>query len=105
MDLAVFSSFAEGIPNAVLESMSAGLAVVATDYPGIREAVGAIGTPWLVRPRDPHDLAARILHAADNPEERAELGRAGQDRVRSEFSIAAMAAGMTGIILEQWDRR
>ena len=70
--------------------MSAGLAVVATDYPGIREAVGTVGAPWLVRPRDPHDLAERILLAAANPEQRAELGRAGQERVRTQFSVAAM---------------
>src|SRR3954468_2377666 len=105
VDVSVFSSFAEGIPNAVLESMAAGLAVVATDYPGIREAVGAIGAPWLVRPRDPHDLAERILVAAARPEQRAELGRAGQERVRTQFSVAAMTAGMTRIVVEEWQRR
>jgi glycosyltransferase involved in cell wall biosynthesis len=105
VDVSVFSSFAEGIPNAVLESMSAGLAVVATDYPGIREAVGTSGVPWLVRPRDPQHLAERMLIAVASPEQRAELGRAGQARVRTEFSVAAMTAGMTRIVLEQWQRR
>ncbi len=105
VDVSVFSSFAEGIPNAVLESMSAGLAVVATDYPGIREAVGTVGAPWLVRARDPQDLAERILIAAASPEQRAELGRAGQERVRTQFSVAAMTAGMTRIVLEEWQRR
>lgn len=105
VDLAVFSSSAEGIPNAVLESMAAGLAVVATDYPGIREAVGTTGEPWLVRPRDPEDLAARILLAAGSPALRAELGRAGQERVRTEFSVPAMAAAMSRVILDEWQRR
>jgi glycosyltransferase involved in cell wall biosynthesis len=79
--------------------------VVATDYPGIREAVGKIGEPWLVRPRDPQDLAERIVLAANSPDERAALGRAGQERVRTEFSVAAMTAAMTRIVLDEWQRR
>jgi len=74
-------------------------------YPGIREAVGTVGAPWLVRARDPQDLAERILIAAASPEQRAELGRAGQERVRTQFSVAAMTAGMTRIVLEEWQRR
>jgi glycosyltransferase involved in cell wall biosynthesis len=63
-DIAVFSSNAEGVPNAVLEAMAAGLPVVGTDYPGIREAVGPSGATLLARPHDAIDLAERVIAVA-----------------------------------------
>ena len=40
-DVSVLSSFREGLPRSLLESMGAGIPVAGTDIPGIREAVGA----------------------------------------------------------------
>jgi len=48
VDLGVFSSRSEGSPNGVLECMAAGLAVVATDIPGVREALGPASDSTLV---------------------------------------------------------
>lgn len=90
VDLAVFSSYAEGVPNAVLEALAAGVAVVGTDYPGIREAVGPSGFELLAQPRDPDDLAKRIVLMALDPMRRAAAGRAGQAWVGNEFGLARM---------------
>jgi len=103
VDLAVFSSFAEGIPNAVLEAMSHGRAVVATDYPGIREAVGP-DTGWLTPPQDAEALAAKILEAALNPAERQRRGAAGRVRAVDHFGMERMTQGMTEILLSEWRR-
>jgi glycosyltransferase involved in cell wall biosynthesis len=105
VDLAVFSSFAEGVPNAVLEAMAMGRAVVATDYPGIREAVGPAGAPWLARARDADDLANKIVTAALDPALRDRLGSQGRCRVVNHFSVEKMAAAMTDVILEEWEER
>ena len=40
-DFGVLSSVSEGLPNAVTEYMHAGLPVVASDIPGVREALGS----------------------------------------------------------------
>src|SRR5262249_10605987 len=85
VDLVVFSSHAEGLPNAVLEAMAHGRAVVATDYPGIREALGPEYAPLLAAPRDPDDLADKIVLAAQHPELRASMGAMGRDRVVHTF--------------------
>ena len=103
-DLAVFSSVAEGLPNAVLEAMAMGLAVVATDHLGIREAVGPSGLALLARPGDPRDLADKIVMAAVDPALRANLGREGMARVRTEFAIDGMCQSMADLIVEHLRR-
>ena len=100
-DLAVFSSASEGVPNAVLEAMAAGLCVVATDHPGIREAVGPDASVWLARQRDPVDLADRILTAARDERTRAAAGAQGRARVAARFGVERMGAAMAQLIRGQ----
>lgn len=71
-ELFVLSSFAEGMPNAMLQAMSAGCAVVATDCPSgpreiladVEQAHGRWGT--LVPMGDPAALGDAILRALAN---------------------------------------
>ncbi len=85
-DLGVFSSLTEGLPNGVLECMAAGLAVAATDIPGIREAVGTEGAECLVPQKDAAAMARAILHLMREQKQRKELGRNLQQRAQSEFA-------------------
>jgi glycosyltransferase involved in cell wall biosynthesis len=105
VDLVVFSSNNEGVPNAVLEAMATGLAVVATDSPGIREAVGPAGAPWLARPSDPDDLARKVVTVALDPQLRSRLGHLARCRIVETFGIERMTSAMTDIILDEWERR
>lgn len=98
VDLAVFSSRSEGCPNAVLESMAAGLAVVATDCPGVREAVGETGLAWLAPPGDPEAFAHLMLQLADHPELRAELGLNNRRRVEKEFTLERLEARLATLV-------
>lgn len=101
-DVLVFSSHNEGLPNAVLEGMAAGLPVVATDYPGLREVVGPAGAPWLAAPRDPRDLAERLLQVIASPALRHEAGERGRQRVASTFSVDGMGAATAAVICRLW---
>src|SRR5439155_7664241 len=58
--VSVLPSLSEGIPNTALESMAAGVPVVATRVGGIPEAVEDGATGLLVAPRDPAALARAI---------------------------------------------
>lgn len=49
-----------------VEAMLSGTPVVATDLPGVREAVRATGMGRIVPPRDPAALAAALLDVIDN---------------------------------------
>jgi glycosyltransferase involved in cell wall biosynthesis len=97
-DLGVFSSVKEGVPNGVLECMAVGLAVPATNIPGIREAVGPDGLPFLAAPGNAEDLAARILQLARNCGERLALGQSMQQRIETEFSPERMCRSMALLI-------
>ena len=101
-DLGVFSSIAEGMPNAVLECMASGLAVVGTDYPGIREALGEDGAHWLAPPKDAEGLASRVVALAVERDLRAQVGDAGRRRVEAAFSAQRMCERMTERIAAEW---
>lgn len=80
----------EGLPNAVLESMAAGLPVVATDVGGCREAIQDGVTGFLVPPGDPERLAESVLWLLRNSDEATRMGKAGRARVEAEFSLSRM---------------
>ncbi|MBJ6751455.1 glycosyltransferase [Geomonas anaerohicana] len=98
VDLYAHSSLAEGTPNAVLEAMSAGLAVVATDIPGIRGALGHEGEHGLVPPGDADALAAAILAFMKDRELRERTGRALKERAGRHFAPSAMAQASIALL-------
>ena len=85
------SSRSEGMPNAVLEYMAAGLPVAATDLPGIRLALGEDAVRWLVPEGDAQALAVRLLELLADEELRRECGRRNRSRAEKEFSVEALA--------------
>jgi glycosyltransferase involved in cell wall biosynthesis len=76
----------EGLPVAVLEAMAAGRAIVATDLPPLREALGDAGL--LVR--DEREAADALLRLASDAALRDELGERARDRVARRFSTQLM---------------
>src|SRR5574341_125978 len=86
------SSHYEGFPNALLEAMASGCAVVASKCPGgIAEIIRPDIDGVLVPPGDVASLATQIDRLMNNPSERARLGdnaargsvRFRMDRIRS----------------------
>jgi glycosyltransferase involved in cell wall biosynthesis len=66
-DLAVLSSLSEGSPNALLEAMAAGVAVVATEVGGIPEIVNAGESALLVRPGDVGEMESAMRRMFTEP--------------------------------------
>ena len=98
VDIGVHSSVNEGCPNGVLECMAAGLAVVGTDYPGIREAVGEAGHELLAPPGDAEALAARIIGLALKNEVRRKAGVLNRQRIDTEFPPRGMSQKIRSLI-------
>jgi glycosyltransferase involved in cell wall biosynthesis len=89
MDIGVCSSDFEGSPLSVMEYMEAGKPVVATAVGGVPDLITEGVQGLLVRRRDPDQLAAALGELLADPERRAEMGRSGRTRRRSEFSVEA----------------
>ncbi|HDN78875.1 MAG TPA: DUF3492 domain-containing protein [Chloroflexi bacterium] len=85
-DISVLSSLSEGFPYTVLESMSCGRPVVATDVGGVREALEGFGV--LVPPRDPQALADGIVQLLEDDELRHRLGRLAREEVLAKFRLS-----------------
>lgn len=67
-DVFVLSSYAEGMPNVLVEAMMCGCTPVSTDCPtGPRELLQDGKYGYLVPMRDPQAMAAAIESALDNP--------------------------------------
>jgi len=104
-DIAAFSSRNEGMPNGVLECMAAGKAIVATDIPGIRDAMGPNAGGVLVPPGDAERFAATLLNLLRDKEKRDELGAANLARIRAEFSVERMVQRHLKIIQTSLPKR
>lgn len=77
----------EGIPVVLMEAMSSGLPVVASDLSGIPELVvdGVAGI--LTPPGDAAAIADALARLAADPDLRAALGEAGRRRIEEEFDV------------------
>ena len=98
VDLGVFSSRLEGSPNGVLECMASGLAVAATDIPGIRDAVGQEGLAYLAPPGNAERLADRIAWLLRDPVLRETLGLANRSRIEQDFGPLRMCEETVAVI-------
>jgi glycosyltransferase involved in cell wall biosynthesis len=85
--ISVLPSLSEGLSNVLIESMAAGVPVVATNVGGNPEIVDEGTTGLLVPPRDANALAAAMLKLLSDPESAARMGSAGRDRIERRFSM------------------
>jgi glycosyltransferase involved in cell wall biosynthesis len=76
----VLASSSEGLPVALLEAMSLGLAIAATEVGGVPDVVDDGVEALLVAPEDPAALAAAIARIAADAELRERLGHGAQAR-------------------------
>jgi len=88
----VLVSKQEGFPLVVLESMRAGLPVVASDVGGVREAVRDGVTGLLARRGDEAGLRAALRVMLTDSEVRVRLGRAGRLAYEESFDASTMRA-------------
>jgi glycosyltransferase involved in cell wall biosynthesis len=86
LDLAVLSSRAEGMPNAILEYMAAGRPIVAASVGSVGDLIRNETHGLLVPPEDPSALAHAIQRVLNEPDFAAELGARARLRVQQEFS-------------------
>ncbi len=82
----VFPSYREGLGRVVVEAMSCGLAVIASDVGGIPEIINSNKVGMLVPPGDPTALADAIEDLCGNESKRASLSSKGREHVLKHFT-------------------
>ncbi len=86
-DTFAFSSHWEGMPNALMEAMAAGLPCVATAVSAAPELIDDGTHGILVQPKEPDLLATAILQLAEDKQAADRLGQAARQRIFSEFTL------------------
>ncbi len=87
----------EGQSNGVMEAMSHGLPVVASDIPGNRDLVVDKQTGFLFSVGDRATLAQLTNQLLDDPQLAQSLGAAGRVRIAEQFSVAQMVERHTAL--------
>ncbi len=86
IDVFVHPSLRDGMPNAVLEVMACGKAVIATPVGGIMDILEDGKNGVIVNVNDANVLAEKILELLDNAEKCSMLGKNARELMRSSFT-------------------
>jgi glycosyltransferase involved in cell wall biosynthesis len=90
--IGVLCSHAEGLSNAIIESMAAWLPMVVTDAGGNRELVRDGDSGFVVPVRSPAQLAAKLGMLVESEPLRARMGAAGRRFVERELGVDKLIA-------------
>lgn len=100
MTLVVLPSLTEALPVVLLEAMSLGIPVVATNVAGVPEIITDEETGLLVPPGDVDALARGMDRLLCAPDFAAPMAKRGQESVTSRFTRQRMLAEMREIYSE-----
>jgi glycosyltransferase involved in cell wall biosynthesis len=91
-------SHSEGQPWVILEAMSAGLPVVATDTGAIPETVADGESGFVVPVGDSDGLAARIVALLEDHDLWKKLARRSLERYQAEFTVSRSHAALADVL-------
>ena len=100
LDVSCLSSVHEGVPIALIETMAAGVPIVATDCGAVRDIVDDGEQGYLVPVGDVDRFADRLRLLAGDADLRARLGKEGRARAEREFDIERTARAYEDLLTE-----
>jgi glycosyltransferase involved in cell wall biosynthesis len=98
LDIFIHPSRQDPCPLGVLEAAAAGLPVVAFAEGGIREIVADGETGLLSPPEDVDALAASLQRLLSEPELAQRMGRAGRERIATQFRPEAAGEAFSAVL-------
>lgn len=85
-DISILTSISEGFPYTVLESMSCGVPVVATDVGGVTEALDS-NCGFICKPKDYKSLGESVVKLLQDETLRKKMGENARKKVVDNFTI------------------
>lgn len=82
------SYYREGVPRSLIEACAIGRPIVTTDSIGCRDTVDEGQNGFLIPVKDSITLAKKLRILIDNPQLRADMGKASRRKAEREFSVA-----------------
>lgn len=95
------SMMKDPFPTTVLEAMSAGRPVIATNHGGAKEAINGSNCGLLVDPANSNQLALQIEYFLDKPEEVKRMGQAAKMRYESAFTLQHFSDKWNSFLAEE----
>lgn len=87
MDVCVHPSLRDGMPNAVLEAMACGKAVIATPVGGMLDVIEDGVNGFLVNVNDAEGLAGKITEVLGQSGKRETVGRSARETLLGQFTL------------------
>lgn len=97
-DVFVLPSWSEGLPNAMIESMAAGVAVIVTEVGNIPDVISDGIEAILVSPKDVPALTKALDRMFDLPELRITLAKKGHVFASETFSVECAVSKLSDVI-------
>jgi glycosyltransferase involved in cell wall biosynthesis len=97
-DLLVHASVREQFGQVLIEAMACGLPVIAVNRGGPATIVEDPETGWLVEPDDVESLAAAIVAAVNDADERRKRGNGGRRHVVAHYSWSHLGAELAELV-------
>lgn len=97
IDILVHPARMEGLGIAILQAMSAGIPVIASEVGGIPEAVKDGVNGILIPPMDSVAIQNALIRLLDDPALRLKMGAEGKRIVEEEFSVDCMVEGVLSV--------
>lgn len=104
-DLLIQPSLLEGMPNAVLEALANGTAVLATNIPGVNEIMDGKEVMALVPPADSKAIAEKLIQLKSDSVYRNKLAVEGKKHVTKNFSLINMLDGAEKIFIDTFNSK
>ena len=103
-DIFILPSLREGFPTVVLEAMSYGLPVIATDVGGTSELLINGETGFLIKPYDTDSLIKKLSILIEDEVQRITMGKSGRKLVETKFSLKQMTLSIEKKYLELYEK-
>ena len=97
-DALVMTSFAEGIPVALMEAMAVGVPVVAPRITGIPELIEHERDGLLFTPGNIDDLVGALRRLLDDPDLRSEFAEHGYRTIREQFNLGTETGRLVALM-------